>query len=409
MKRSISELVKECESYFESHCYTVSRIQRYKSMWKRGIMEYMRKNQFTDFDRELGESFIRDRISPDVSPGEIDLMRSVRVLSEYLETGSVSKKSIHYRTIELPGETGVYAQLFIDSQKQERRHKTTLESHRLYLHYFITHLKRFGVESVTDIKEEHILLFVSSLTNNRIGIASTLRLFFRFLHAGQKTSIDLSYILSGYKFEKREKLPSVYRKEEVVQIEASVSRTSGAGKRDYALLLLATRLGLRACDIAQLSFSNLDWDRNVIHLEQQKTGKEIELPLLVEVGEAIISYLKYGRQQSNVANVFLSARAPYRPMTRCAVSTSIRQVIEASGVSVNKRRHGAHSMRHSLAVRLLEEGTPLPVISESLGHVNSSSTGVYLKVDIAGLLKCALDVPFVQEGFYQQKGGVFYE
>jgi site-specific recombinase XerD len=378
-------------------------------MWKHGILNYMLKNQRTDYDRELGESFIRDRISPRVSPGERDLMRSVRVLSEFLETGSVSKKSIHYRTIELPGEVGVYAQLFIDSQKCERRCKSTLEGYRLYLHYLITHLQRLGIKSVTEIKEEHILLFVTTLTNNRTCIASTLRLFFRFLYGEKKTAMDLSYILSGYRFEKREKLPSVYRKEEVVQIEVSVERTNGVGKRDYAILLLASRLGLRASDIAKLMFSNLDWERNVIRFEQFKTGKEIELPLLVDAGEAIISYLKYGRQQSLLSNVFLSARAPYRPMTGCAVSMVIRQIIEKSGVSINKRRHSAHSMRHSLAVRLLEEGTPLPVISESLGHASSSSTGIYLKVNVAGLRQCAPDVPFVQKGFYDQKGGAFYE
>ena len=409
IRKNISELVKACEDYFKSHCYTVSRIERYKSMWKHGILKYMRKSQRTEYDRELGESFIRDRISPRVSPGERDMMRSVRVLSEFIETGSVSKKSIHYRTIELPGEVGVYALLFIDSQKRERRCKSTLEGYRLYLHYLITHLQRMGVKSVMEITEEHILLFVKTLTNNRTCVASTLRLFFRFLYAEKKTAIDLSYVLSGYRFEKREKLPSVYRKDEVVQIESSVDRTNGVGKRDYALLLLATRLGLRASDISQITFSNLDWDRNVIHFEQFKTGKEIELPLLVDVGEAIISYLKYGRQQSALSNVFLSARAPYRPMTGCAVSTVIRYIIEKSGVTINKRRHSAHSMRHSLAVRLLEEGTPLPVISESLGHTSSSSTGVYLKVNVGGLRQCALDVPFVKKGFYDQKGGVFYE
>jgi site-specific recombinase XerD len=378
-------------------------------MWEHGIKKYMIKNQRTEYDREVGEAFIKDCISSSVSPGERDMMRSVRVLSEYHETGSVSKKSIQYRTIALPGEAGEYAQMFIDHQKQERRSKTTLEGYRLYLHYFITHLNRFGIESVTDIKEEQILRFVSSLTTNRTCIVTSLRLFFRFLFAEKKTLTDLSYILSGYKFEKREKLPSVYQKEEVVQIERSVSRTSGVGKRDYAILLLASRLGLRASDIAQLKFPDLDWDNNMLHIRQFKTGKDIELPLLVEVGESIISYLKHGRQQATVSNVFLSARAPYRPMTGVAVSSSIRQIIDKSGVPVNKRKHGAHCLRHSLAARLLETGAQLPVISGALGHTSSSSTRVYLKVDITGLRKCALEVPGVQKEFYSQKGGVFYE
>ena len=409
MEKSILELVKECETYFESHCYTVCRIQRYKSMWKHGILKYMSENGLIYYDRRIGESFIKEKISQAVSPGERDFMRSVRVLSEYLETGSVSKESIHRRIIELPGETGIQAQLFIESQKRERRSKITLEGHRLYLHYFITHLNRFGIESVKDITEGNILRFVASLTNNRTCIVSSLRLFFRFLFAEKKTHHDLSYVLSGYKFEKREKLPSVYRKEEVIQIENSVMRTSGVGKRDYAILLLASRLGLRASDIAHLEFSNLDRDKNVIRLQQYKTGKTIELPLLIEEGESIISYLKHGRQQSEVSNVFLSARAPYRPMTGSSVSSAVLQIFGKSGININGRKHSAHSMRHSLAVRLLEEGTPLPVISESLGHTNSSSTGIYLKADAAGLRKCALDVPPVQNEFYNRKGGIFYE
>jgi site-specific recombinase XerD len=309
----------------------------------------------------------------------------------------------------LTGEAGIYAQLFIESQKRERRSNITLEGHRLYLHYFITHLNRIGIESVINIKEEHILQFVASRTNNRTCIVSSLRLFLRFLFAENKTPHDLSYILSGYKYKKKKKLLSVYRKEEVAQVEDSVNRTSGTGKRDYAILLLASRLGLRASDIAHLAFCNLDWDKNVIRLQQYKTGKAIELPLLVEVGEALISYLKYGRQQSEGSNVFLSAKAPYCPMTGGAVSVVVRQIFEKSGIKINGRKQGAHCMRHSLAVRLLEEGTPLPVISESLGHTSSLSTGIYLKVNIAGLRKCALEVPSVQKRFYSQKGGIFYE
>jgi site-specific recombinase XerD len=96
-------------------------------------------------------------------------------------------------------------------------------------------------------------------------------------------------------------------------------------------------------------------------------------------------------------------------MTGQAVCTAIRQVIDKSGVSVCGRRHGAHAMRHSLAARLLENETPIVVISESLGHASSETTMAYLRIDIGGLQKCTLEVPAVQTGFYNQQGGVFYE
>ncbi len=219
----------------------------------------------------------------------------------------------------------------------------------------------------------------------------------------------MSYVLANYKWIKREKLPSVYTALEVKQIESSVIRSNAVGKRDYAVLLLATRLGLRASDIACLSFASLDWENSRITLTQYKTGKEIELPLLAEIGEAIINYLKFGRTHSDSPHVFLSARAPYRPMTRESVSNAVGQIIDASGIATGQRRHGPHSMRHSLASRLLEHSVSLPVISESLGHKKTESTMTYLRIDMKSLRQCALDVPNVALSFYRQKGGVFYE
>lgn len=180
------------------------------------------------------------------------------------------------------------------------------------------------------------------------------------------------------------------------------------GKRDYAILLLATRLGLRASDICRLEFDHLDWDHNVIAFIQYKTKKSIELPLLTDVGEAIVNYLRYGRPISGHSEIFLSARPPYRPMFRWGINGVISRIMRESGVDISKRKFGPHAMRHSLASRLLANGVSLPVISESLGHESSLSTMEYLRVDLSSLMKCALDVPPVNSAFYEQKGGIFY-
>jgi len=260
-----------------------------------------------------------------------------------------------------------------------------------------------------NISEQDILSFVSTQTNNNINVVSSLRVFFRYAYEERLLKKDLSYVLANYKWIKREKLPSFYTAEEVKRIESSVSRSSEVGKRNYAVLLLATRLGLRASDIASRSFTSLDWENSLIVLKQYKTGKEIELPLLAEIGEAIINYLKFGRPKSSSPNVFLSARAPYRAMTGESVSSVVGHIIDTSGISIGQRKHGPHSMRHSLASRLLEHSVPLPVISESLGHEKTETTMAYLRIDIKALRKCALDVPAVDRAFYGQKGGVFYE
>ena len=208
---------------------------------------------------------------------------------------------------------------------------------------------------------------------------------------------------------RKEKLPSYYDKDEILKIESVVDRSSPIGRRDYAIILLASRLGLRASDIVSLTFANLDWDNSLIILLQQKTKKDISLPLLPEVGNAIIDYIRNGRPQANLKTVFLTAGHPYRKMSPSRVSTRLSEYINKVGISTRGRHKGCHSLRHSLATSLLQSGASLLVIKECLGHESSESTMCYLAVNIPSLLDCSLDVPPVDERFYRQKGGIFYE
>jgi integrase len=192
-------------------------------------------------------------------------------------------------------------------------------------------------------------------------------------------------------------------------MDVAIEKTSKKGKRNYAIFLLASRLGLRASDICALQFCNLDWERNVINLVQCKTGKEIEQPLLAVIGEAIVDYIRNGRPKSESKTIFLTAVAPYTPIGVSGLSGIISCVIFKSGIDVKDRHHGSHCLRHSLATQLLNQGTTLPVISQTLGHSNSQTTMIYLGIDVNGLLSCSLDVPSVPESFYMQKGGWFYE
>jgi len=175
------------------------------------------------------------------------------------------------------------------------------------------------------------------------------------------------------------------------------------------MILLASRLGLRASDIAHLTFDNIDWENSTITLSQFKTRKKIEIPLLVDVGEAIIDYLKYGRKRSESPKIFLYTRAPFTAMTNAAVAGALGRIVDASGVNTTGRKHGAHAMRHSLASRFLENKESIPVISEALGHQSTTTTMSYLRIDVESLRKCALNVPLVDTSFYEQEGGAFYE
>ena len=174
------------------------------------------------------------------------------------------------------------------------------------------------------------------------------------------------------------------------------------------MMLLATRLGLRASDIAHLAFHNISWGNSTIRLSQFKTGKMIELPLLTEIGDAIIDYLKYGRKKSESPEIFLYTRAPFTTMTNAAVSSALGSLVDSSKVVTTGRKHGAHAMRHSLVSRFLENKVSIPVISEALGHQSTNTTMSYLRIDTDSLRQCALDVPPASKLFYEQKGGAYY-
>lgn len=409
-KQTVKELMDSCVHYFEQQSYSPLRIDRYKFLWKIKLIPFMDEKSILHYAPSVGEEYIRTNIAGTlITPYKRDIIRSITVLNEFQDKGTISKTRSRSIKRELSGQIGHLMEKFLLHLKSLRRNKTTISDHRLYLSRFLFYMESKQISTIEEVTESCLLDFVSTQTNNKIGIVSTIRFFFRFLFEERIIKSDLYAVLNHYKWVKKEKLPSVYTAKEVLQIESSIPRENATGKRDYAMILLASRLGLRASDIAHLTFSNIDWEKDTITLSQFKTGKKIELPLLVDVGEAIIDYLKYGRKKSDSPRIFLYTRAPFTSMTNSAVAGALGRTIDASGVETAGRKHGAHAMRHSLVSRFLENQESIPVISEALGHQSTSTTMSYLRIDVESLRKCALKVPLVDESFYEQKGGAFYE
>jgi len=309
----------------------------------------------------------------------------------------------------LDGPIGEEMRKLVNHLRSLRRSEITIKDYELYLSNFLKYLETERIETPEEINKRHIIKFVSTSENNKINIVSCLRVLFRFWFDQQIIKDDKELMLKNYQWIRKECIPSYYTPEEVAKIETSVDRSGTNGKRNYAMLLLATRLGLRTSDIAGLEFFDINWKENRINFVQFKTKEPIELPLLADVGDAIIDYLKYGRVKSDSPRVFLSTRAPYVDTRRESVASTINDIISNAGVSVKYCHHGPHSIRHSLASTLLRNGTSYPVISEVLGHKHSGSTMIYLKIDISLLMSCALPVMPVSKDFYKQKGGAFYE
>jgi integrase len=173
----------------------------------------------------------------------------------------------------------------------------------------------------------------------------------------------------------------------------AIDRSSAKGKRDYAIVLLACRLGLRAGDIRTLKLDHLHWEDSRIEITQSKTTTPLSLPLTEEVGEALIDYLRSGRPKTADREVFLKLNPPFDPFGRnnnlYDVVTYWRQLAGITFRSPQKR--GIHSLRHSLATRLLEQGTAFSTIADILGHTSLESTRIYAKADVEALRSVALD------------------
>jgi integrase len=195
------------------------------------------------------------------------------------------------------------------------------------------------------------------------------------------------------KSRKQSRIPSVWDPGDVMKILEAVDRGNPCGKRDYAIILLVTRLGLRSIDVKRLEFDNFDWSGNRLCVVQVKTGRRAWLPLLKDVGWAVIDYVRCGRPVSDARQVFIRHTTPIGPFSD---QDHLHQILvkyaRIAHVPVSeKRRHGMHSLRHTLATRLMEDGTPIEQIADILGHQSVQSTGVYLKSSLELLAKCALD------------------
>lgn len=406
----IEELVQGCLITLNRLDFKESVIKRHRRHLLQ-LKEYMSSKGQDLYDESVGEKYQLDMLTEgNIKDYKLkEICHSVNLLNDMLNHVPVRRKRIQLTTFPLSGELGKHAQAFLEQFKVDSRPTEHT------MHMYITALSHFTVRMHHDhtclknLDDVAISRFIASLQNTQLRVCGPVRRFLRYLFKVHLTKSDLSIPLFYIKSHRPEKLPSLYNTEEIRKMDASIEKTSRIGKRNYAIFLLASRLGLRASDICLLQFRNLDWDRNVINLVQCKTKKEIELPLLAVIGEAIIDYIQNGRPKSDSKTLFLTANAPYTPISVPGLSSIVSGIICKAEIETKDRHHGAHCLRHSLATQLLNQGTTLPLISETLGHSNSQTTMIYLGVDVNGLLRCSLYVPPVPDSFYMQKGGWFYE
>ena len=406
---TLEELASEVEKYLKALSYCAERMRIFRHGW-RALDHFMRQNSIRFYEATVGKAFIESIMGgssySEISQLKRDIIRSANVLTEFQATGTVKYRSV-WRTHEFNGEIGEVILGYLAYRESNGLAKDTLDGHRVYLHRFLDYLNANNVRTAKCIDKPHVLDFINSLAFYSKAtmhcMLSCLRNILRYLHDKQLATIDLSYLVPKSSYKKEAHLPTTYEEEEIERLIQAVDRGNPKGKRDAAMILLAARLRLRASDICGLKFENIHWDRNAIVLIQQKNRRKIELPLLNEIGNAIIDYLKYSRPVSKLPYIFIHIDQPYCQMQEPTLHSIVSFYLNRAGINnVSGKKHGPHALRHSLAGFLLKKKTPLPIISEVLGHAGTQSTMTYLRIDMGSLRQCALEVSPSLSVYYRE-------
>jgi len=220
------------------------------------------------------------------------------------------------------------------------------------------------------------------------GLCAALRSVLRYMFREGIMRRDLSSAVDGPRTYRLSEIPRCVSWDEVLRTLKRIDRRSAIGKRDYAIVLLLAVYGLRAREVAALTLDDIEWRGAALHIRGRKAGHATIYPLSTQLGEAIVDYVKNARPETESRRIFMVHRAPRRPVEGKIVSDLAGRHLKAAGVVAP--RLGSHTLRHSVAQRLVDADFSLKVVGDYLGHRSQSSTAIYAKVSIESLREVAL-------------------
>ena len=274
----------------------------------------------------------------------------------------------------------------------------TVVNYRPIVHRFLVHKYGDGPLRLEELKASDISTYVLTHAHSQSVkraqlMVTALRSFFRFLLLSAKIQVDLAACVPTVADWRLSSVPKYLSEEEIQRLLDACDRSMSTGRRDYAVLLLLARLGLRAGEVVALEIDDIDWRAG----EMMVRGKGLihdRLPLLTEPGEALAAYLRTDRPRSRSRRVFVRMKAPHTGFAGpSTVSTIVRRALERAGL--HPLTKGAHLLRHTLATTMLQQGASMAEIGEVLRHRSPNTTEIYAKVDLSGLRSLAQPWPNV--------------
>ena len=401
-KTYLPDLISELEKELLRLGYTKGSMTFYRRRWNQ-LMAYAEDLGECYYTEQLGMDFLKEffgitqeDFSRTLPQAETQEIRVIRMVGDFQLHHAVLRRYLKHKEI-------LTAPFFVDirsrfqsSCEKKGYSRVTTEHYVKQSSYLMDYLAAQGLDDFTAVTLDTVNAYIRTLAGFTYKTVEqhicSLRAFFRFLYQEGIVPDDLAAKMPMVKARKQAAIPSVWTHEELRQLIGAIDRGSPKGRRDYAIILIACRLGLRCTDIKNLCFENFNWAEKKLCFTQSKTGQPMELPLVPDVGWAVIDYLKYGRPKVDSSRIFVRHMAPFLPFSEGDhLDQLIRAYMVKAHIPMRGRHRGMHSLRHTMASVLLEKNTPLPVISDIIGHMDTNSTAVYLKVDMERLAECPLD------------------
>lgn len=400
----LERLAARALRHLERLGYSRRSLRRYRTIWNH-LAAFARENDLGDeYSEDLAERFVearRPRVGEDLESSENwrrHVVFGIKVLGDFRRDGRIERSRTDMQSVKIPPAMKKPLRDY-EQYCRDRRHlqPSTVGERVGGVAVFLDFLGLRNVQRFDQLQPVDLTDFVASRRRFRpktVSVnVSAVRLFLRFLTMRGILVKDFSDVLPVIRVPRDATLPSVWDRELVAKMLEAVDRSSPRGKRDYAILLLASRLGLRVGDIRTLRLDDLNWEAATVEITQAKTAAPLQLPLSQEVGEALIDYLRSARPATDHREVFLKLRSPFDPFGSDArLYYIVQHWRSAAGIAFRTpQRQGLHSLRHTLATQLLQEDTPMHVISAILGHATTASTMIYAKADTEALRGAALD------------------
>lgn len=399
---TLEELVDGLMNHLKSIGYKESTRERYLAYYK-VLIKYCKRKGVNYFSLDLGKQFLLEHHNhrwvdfEKLTMKQNYLQKHIWMLHEFQLYGEVRQKKRPLKEMSLSNFESVLNS-YISYETERDLKSTTLKGKEFSVRKVFKYFESIGIKNVSDIKPEHVYGFLASKSYYSVTTKEAyqylLRSLIAYMSQENMCSKDLARMFPVISIHTKNSYPSYFTPECITKLLQSVDTETLYGKRDYVILLLATTLGLRCIDICNLTLDDIDWKRKAIGFIQSKTGEYVSLPISDELFLALLDYIKNARPECDYREVLISNRAPVRPFDHRNFYEMLQKHFKCIGLTFKEdQRHGMHSMRSSLASNMLRSETPIPVISNVLGHKYTDTTGIYIKIDLEGLRKVALEVP----------------